>query len=335
MLKCAIIGFGGLGKLHYKNLAELEKEGEAKAIAVCDVDEKQYTYSRIEINLDVDLSIDSFGLPTYLSAQEMILEQKPDFVISATPTYIHQDIAALALSLGVNVFSEKPMALTIPSCDLMLEASRASGKLLMIGQCLRYWPEYAYLKELIDSRIYGEVERAEFIRYGSFPKWSWNNWFADHDKSGGSAIDLHVHDVDMINWLFGPPKSVSSQATHRLTPYDSISTLYSYPGKIVFASAEWGMPDTYPFHMGFLVRFEKATVSYNAGVLKIFEESGVSEPVLSKEDAYKSEIKDFIKCINEGKKIEINPPEDSKMAVQIALAEKESAAKGVPVCIQI
>jgi predicted dehydrogenase len=334
MLKCGIIGFGGLGKLHCKNLMELEKEGIAKVVAICDVDEKQYSHSRIQINLDFDLSIDSIGLPTYLSAEGLLSKEKPDFVISATPTFIHQDIASLALSWGVNVFSEKPMALSASSCDLMLEASKASGKLLMIGQCLRYWPEYAYLKELIVSGEYGEVERAEFIRYGSFPKWSWNNWYGDHEKSGGSAIDLHVHDVDMINWLFGPPQSVSSQATHRLTPFDSISTLYSYPGKVVFASAEWGMPDSYPFQMGFLVRFEKAAVSFSGGVLKVFAESGVSEPALSKEDAYMSEIKDFIRCI-QGGKLEINPPEDSKVAVQIALAEKESAGKGVPVCIKI
>jgi len=328
MLHCGIIGLGGLGKVHFKNLSEMgKKDIGVKIVALCDVEEKKIT-EKVNINLGEDKSeIDPAQYSIYTDAEKMLKNEKLDFVVTALPTYLHADIAVMALDHGLHVFSEKPMALTVEEGQRMLDASKRNGKLLMIGQCLRYWPEYRKLKQIIDDGEFGKVIRAEFSRYSSLPVWSWQNWYLDEKKSGGAALDLHVHDVDTVNWLFGAPASVFSSATHNRAPYDSISTIYQYPDKTVCTVADWGAHKL-PFSMEFMVRLEQAVVTKDKQGFSIFTKDEILKPEIEKGDAYYNEIFDFIRCINENQPIKTNPPESSMLSLKIALAEKESARAG-------
>ena len=98
------------------------------------------------------------------------------------------------------------MALTVTDCDRMIQAARKSGKILQIGHCVRFWPEYAKAKEIVDSGKYGRVVAAMFQRLGAAPGWSVDNWFINEKRSGGVALDLHIHDTDYVQYLFGMPK---------------------------------------------------------------------------------------------------------------------------------
>ncbi|MDR1439097.1 MAG: Gfo/Idh/MocA family oxidoreductase [Clostridiales bacterium] len=385
MLKCGIIGFGGLGKVHFKNLSKMEEEGlGVKVAALCDVEESKFT-ARTATNLgDGAAAADTSRCSLYADAREMLSREALDFAVIAVPTYLHERIAVAALEAGAHVFCEKPMARASAQAQNMLGKAKAAGRLLMIGQCLRYWPEYAKLKSLVESGEYGRVVRADFSRLSAPPKWSWQDWYLDYEKSGGAALDLHVHDIDMVNWLFGAPQSVSSEATHAICKFDSITTRYQYPGKLVTATADWGLAESFPFGMGFLVRFERATAAMGAQGLRVYGENGEcaaegsngadaaggagsagvaggkggkgsavgatggkdgadtaggagsagsaaphSElPALPTADAYYNELADFIRCINDGASITVNPPESSLLTLRIALAEQESANRG-------
>ncbi len=72
----------------------------------------------------------------------------------------------------------------------------------MIGHCLRFWPAYEYAKELIDSKKYGDVIEAYFSEVEIPPKWSYQNWYLQKDKSGGVLLDQHIHDIDVVNLVF-------------------------------------------------------------------------------------------------------------------------------------
>jgi predicted dehydrogenase len=258
----------------------------------------------------------------------MLKTEDLDFVVIATPTYLHAEITKNALGHGVHVFCEKPMAYTVEQAESMIDAARNAGKKLMIGQCLRFWPAYVKLKEYIDSGAYGKVNRADFTRLSSTPLWSWQNWYLDHEKSGGAALDLHVHDVDMVNWLFGAPEAVYSTATHAVTKFDSITTNYKYGDKVVTAVGDWGLPAKAPFRMEFMVRFEKATVTFDGNGFTVFTNDEIQKPEIPAGDAYYNEIIDFMRQINQDTTETVNPPESSLLSLEIALAEKESAARG-------
>lgn len=325
MMKFGIIGFGGLGKVHFGDLAEIkEKAGDVELVAICDIDESRFT-AKTNTNLGEDTStLDLSAYNLYTDIDEMLDKEELDFVITALPTFIHEQVAVKVMNKGINVFSEKPMALTLEQAQNMIDASEKNNVKLMIGQCLRYWPEYKILKEAIDTNKYGKVLFASFRRLSPLPKWSWEDWFLDETRSGGAALDLHVHDVDFINWAFGKPKAVTSKVINEKTKHDTVITSYDYDDKIVTCIGTWGLPEKAPFSAEYYVRFENAVLDAKGGVLSVYTDEVNEKIEFAPENAYTNEVVDFIDCIRTNRKSTINPPESSKISVEIALAEKLS-----------
>ena len=327
MYRYAIIGFGGLGKLHLGNLINLEKErGDIKLQAICGADEKNFK-NNVKINLGtVDLSgIDLENCAFYQDYKELIDVEKPDFIISTVPTYLHKDVAVYALNHGVNVFSEKPMALSIEDCEEMISAAKANNKKLMIGQCLRFDPSFTKLKELVDSKTYGNVCRAEFNRYSQTPLWTWNNWILDPEKSGGCVLDMHIHDVDLINWMFGIPESLHSVITGNKVEREAVFTQYFYKDFLVISNADWSLSQTFPFEAKCLVNFEKATVVIADGKLTVYEDERSYTPEISKDDYFVSEMKTFLDLVIEGKYSPITSAESVAESIKLAIKELKEA----------
>ena len=310
MLKYAILGFGGLGKVHFGNREEIKNRTGAELVAICDV-EKSAFEKNTSTNLgDDNTTLDLSGLNLYTDAAEMFEKEEIDFIISALPTFIHEKYAVMAMEKGINVFSEKPMAINYEQGKNMLEVARKNNVKLMIGQCVRYGGSFAYIKKLIDSGEYGKVVDAEFYRLGTAPRWSWQNWFLDETLSGGAALDLHVHDVDFINYAFGRPKAVCSTATNFVTKHDSMQTIYYYDDVTVTAKGAWGYAHTYPFHAEYRIRFEKASFELNSkGFLRYLNEGEPEKIGPFSTNNYLEEVVDFIGCIENDTESKINPPD--------------------------
>ena len=327
MLKFAIIGFGGLGQLHfnrYPKVKELACE-DIELVALCDVEEKFDKAVATNIAGSGEKQ-DTSNLRTYLSVDELLDNEELDFVITALPTYIHAEIANKVMNREINVFSEKPMALTYAQGVSMIETANKNNVKLMIGQCMRYDTQYKRFKELYDADTYGKLVRVHFNRISQAATWGWQNWFMDESKSGGAALDLHVHDVDFVNYMFGTPLSVTSFASHNKSKFASIVTRYEYDDILVTSTGDWGNPAGTPFRETFFAQFEDATLEIVDGKLMCYPDEGeVYEIECEPHDGYIYEIVDFVDCIVNNKKSEINPPESSLESIRIALAEKESA----------
>ena len=339
MLNFAIIGFGGLGKVHFRNLVEVKKHiDDINLVAICDVEESAVN-SQVKMNIGTEnAQLDVSKYKFYKDAEEMFDNEKLDFVITALPTYLHAPVAVKAMERGIHVFSEKPMALTSEQAQSMLDAAKKNNVKLLIGQCIRYFPAYKAVKDLVDSKEYGEVRYANFARLSMIPKWSWQNWFQDEKKSGGVVLDLHVHDLDYINYVFGKPLSVVTRASSNFMNQDTVVTLFNYDGKLITAQSSWAMQTKFPFTAEFTVAFEKATLECKHDKLMIYTETEAKEYDCSLEktglvtdNGYVNEMIDFITCIKTGKDSTVNPPESSKLTIDIAYAEKQSATMGVEV----
>ncbi len=333
MLKYAIIGLGGLGKSHFKAYDIIKKElgDEIKLVALCDIRKEAFT-ATVATNLGDDTaSKDYSDYNLYYNVDDLLEKEELDFAVIVVPTYLHEELAVKVMSKGINVFSEKPMAINAEAAKNMLDASEKYGVKLMIGQCVRYMNGYIKLREIIESGKYGKVIRAHFSRMSGTPIWGWENWYLDAEKSGGAALDLHVHDVDMINYLFGMPKSVTSFATNYKTKYDSIVTRYEYDDVLVTATGEWGCPSmSYLFNSGFFVKLETATLEVKAGKFWLYTDDADEkiEVEVKFNNSYATEVMDFIDCIKNDKVSEINPATDSYNSLKIAIAETVSADTG-------
>ena len=329
--RVAIAGFGFMGRMHYANWRKMKG---VEVVALCDKDVSQFSSPVTSGNLaGADASTDFGDTAIYEDFDVMLAEAKPDIVCVTLPTPLHVPLTAKALKRGIHVVCEKPMALTAADCNAMLKAKAGApdGTRLMVGHCLRFWPAYVFLKKLVDSKRYGEVLAASFRRYSPPPGWGKGvSWFMDESKSGGLALDLHIHDSDMVQFLFGVPGSVTSTAVwNKGGVMQHISTIYDVGGPVVTSDASWCVNPTMGFEASYHVTFEKAVVILDGKREKplcVYPAKGAAfEPKLATGDGYEYELKWFLDLVN-GKKVPcVITPEQSRDSVRIVDAEKKSA----------
>ena len=339
MLRIGIVGFGFMGRMHYKCWRAVEG---AEVDAICDsnpniVEDTKRAVGNIE---GADGAIDFTGIQLYTDFNAMLKNAKLDAVSITLPTYLHPDYSIKALKAGVHVLCEKPMALNARACDLMIGAAQRSGKVLQIGHCVRFWPEYAEAKKTVDSGKYGKVIAATFQRLGSAPTWSIDNWFLDENRSGGVALDLHIHDTDFVQYLFGMPRAVCSfTAKSNTGQLLHIVTQYLYDDdKVVTAEGGWAMMPKFGFEMSFNIMLQRATIIYDLTrkpMFMVYPADGESfTPQVEKGDGYTRQTEYFVKIIR-GEKLEpVTTLQQSRDSVKIVEAEKKSATKMKKVLIK-
>ena len=329
MLRIGVVGWGFMGKMHFRCY---KSDTNVEVTAICDADAKQLQNSSgVAGNIsgaedDLDLS----NISLYSDLSKMLAEEKLDALSIASPTFLHASQTMEALNAGVHVFCEKPMALNSGDCREMAEVAKQSGKTLQIGHCIRFWPEYVQAKEIIDSQKYGKVLAATFQRLSLTPTWSWDNCFLDGKRSGGAMLDLHIHDTDYVQYVFGMPKEVFSRGV--IGPsgeFDHTVTQYLYGNDcVITAEGGWIMAPGFGFEMSFKIMLEKVTLVYSSAqepTFRIFPIDGETIiPEIPTGDGYSFEIQHFVDTLS-GKAVpSIITPEQSGDSVKIIEAEKES-----------
>jgi len=329
MLRIGIVGWGFMGKMHFRCY---KSDTNVEVTAICDADAKQLQNSSgVSGNIsgaedDLDLS----NIALYSDLSKMLAEEKLDALSIASPTFLHASQTIEALNAGVHVFCEKPMALNSGECREMAEEAKQSGKTLQIGHCIRFWPEYVQAKEIIDSQKYGKVLAATFQRLSLTPTWSWDNCFLDGKRSGGAMLDLHIHDTDYVQYVFGMPKEVFSRGI--IGPsgeFDHTVTQYFYGNDcIITAEGGWIMAPGFGFEMSFKIMLEKATLVYSSAqepTFRIFPIDGETIiPEIPTGDGYSFEIQHFVATLSGESVQSIITPEQSGDSVKIIEAEKKS-----------
>ena len=155
MLKVGLVGLGFMGSSHLGIYKRLMDEGfPIKLVAICDVDESKKTGALTKGNIDVsDKSIDFSQFNFYTDMEEMIEKEELDYVDLCLPTFIHAPYAVKAMEKGLHVFCEKPMAISTEACQEMIDARNKYDRFLMIGQTLRFFPSYQYIKATYDQNV--------------------------------------------------------------------------------------------------------------------------------------------------------------------------------------
>lgn len=139
----------------------------------------------------------------YESYQALVEDPDIDWVMVGSPNAFHREHVDAAFANGKHVFSEKPLATTIPDCVAMVEAHKQSGKLFATGFCMRYSPLYRKAKEVLESGILGKivsVDANENINPGH-GAYIFSNWRRDKKISGPHILEKCVHDLDLLNWM--------------------------------------------------------------------------------------------------------------------------------------
>lgn len=325
-MKVAVVGLGFMGITH---ITALQKIKDVEISAVCDAraDKLNLSSLKVEGNLQTsEVVLDSDTTRPYADYGRMLEDGGFDFVDICLPTFLHERFSIQAMKAGYPVFCEKPLALDPESGRRMVKAAEDTGQLLGVGHCLRFWPGWAELKELIDSGRYGRVTAAHLSRLSARPGWTDGGWMLDYEKSGGPVLDLHIHDADMVRYLFGDPQRVSSTGTaDNQGRVSFITTVYDFgPGLAVSTSGGFVAPESFPFQAGAFFNLEEAAVSMGEEIM-VYPSTG--EPYqleTAPEDGYYWELIDFVDAVSKGHPSKVVTPGDAVASIELCLAELRS-----------
>ena len=265
MLTIAILGGGTMGTTHalsYENLP-----GAFRVAAVSD--------AREEHARDI---AKRFGAEACTSSDELLERFTGDAVDICLPTPLHTEYILKALERGLHVFCEKPLALTMEEARRVLDASRKTDRKVMVGHCIRFWPEYLALKRYIDEGTLGGLVSIVFKRIASKrkPGMAWQEWIFDEKKSGSAVIDMHIHDVDYLRFILGEPDRIQAMLYTNRGRAEHVFSNFVYGPVVVNTEASWAYPTgSLPFLMAFTALFEKGVVTFNASenpTFRVFRE---------------------------------------------------------------
>lgn len=323
MLKVGLIGCGFMGGMHsacYKVIDGVE------VVAVADVRrEKAEEVAKVH------------GAQIFASGEELINGADVDIIDICLPTYLHTEHAVMAMNKVKNVFIEKPVCLTKEEGKLLLDEQKKTGANIQVGQVIRLWDEYKWLKDAADEGRFGKLHSAVFQRLSSYPTWAWEGWLHQGEKSGSVALDMHIHDVDFMRYLMGEPESFTSSATRdNIGMIEQIFTTFKFADAVATVESCWHYPDDFPFTAGYRVMFDKATVVNGADGLMVYYKDGGKEKIeikpsfegandiggnISSLGGYYNELKYFVERLTEGKPLELAPLDEGVKSVELALAE--------------
>ena len=178
-INVGVIGVGAMGENHVRVYHKME---EANLMGVSDVSER--ALKKIE---------KKYGAKGYTDYCELLANPEIEVVSVCVPTTFHHDVVMEAIKHKKHVLVEKPIAFTLTEAEEMIAAAKEAGVILATGHVERFNPAVQKAKELIEDGVIGDIVSAFAKRVGPLPP---------RIKDVGVSIDLAIHDLDIMNYLF-------------------------------------------------------------------------------------------------------------------------------------
>ena len=193
MIQVAIIGTGNISHMHIH--AYQQFPDRVRIAALVDIIPGKAQKVKEQYGLDCDVYLDHH-----------------DVLTRDTPPYVHAEISINGMKAGKNVICEKPMAPSLKECDEMIRVRDETGVKLSIIAQNRFRKPIRDLKALLDSGIAGPVRHATIDSFWwrghcYYDLWWRGTW---EKEGGGCTLNHAVHHIDMLGWMMGLPKRVTS-----------------------------------------------------------------------------------------------------------------------------
>ncbi|MBU3261791.1 Gfo/Idh/MocA family oxidoreductase [Roseovarius sp. PS-C2] len=192
-MRIGVIGASGkIGQMRVQNIIE---NPDTTLAAVLD----------IEMHRAVAVANDA---PAFTDL-DRFLATDMDAVVISTPAHVREKLCLKAFGHGLHVLTEKPLAPTVEGARRIVEAAKKAGRVLGAGFNMRYYPSFAYVKDVVTSGQIGEIDHVRVYGghdgLGHFT----HDWEYQSEFSGGGALwDVGIHMTDMTRHLLGEITSV-------------------------------------------------------------------------------------------------------------------------------
>lgn len=263
-IKVGIIGCGKIAQV--RHIPEYLASGKAEIAALYDLNKER-----------TEELASKYGAKACSSIDEL-LSLPLDAVSVCTANITHAEITLKALSAGLNVLCEKPMAMNLSECEALVEAEKNSKGILMIGQNQRLAPAHILAKELMAKGEIGRViSFTTTFGHGGPDTWSIdpgkNSWFFDPKKAVfGATADLGVHKLDLIcSLLDDTPAAVSAKLATLDKTYSDGSLIGVDDNAFMILEMKSGVIGTMRASWTFYGSEDNTTVIYGTeGILRIY-----------------------------------------------------------------
>lgn len=332
-MRVAILGAGFMGSTHAK--AYKQVEGVEIAAIYAHSDRRGAPLA------------EEFGTVWTDDIDRILADDSIDAVDNCLPTPEHRPLTEAALAAGKHVLLEKPIALTDVDAEALVAAGEATDRVFMLAHVLRFWPEYVQLQQMTAGGEIGDLLSGVAYRRQPFPAWS--PLFARSDLTGGAIIDMMIHDIDALNWVFGKPKEITARGIRnpRSGGWDQVQILIDYGTTSAVVDGGMMMPESYPFTSSLQVLGTNGFVEYDfraggrsveeaggTNVLRLYPNDGDQHTLtVEQKDPYLAEIEYFVDCVRSGKPAMRATPADARLALDTALAAREAIATKRPVSL--
>lgn len=333
-----IVGLGRLGKKHAENIAY--KIPNAQLLAACSI-----------VKEEVEQIQRDWGIKyVYTNFDDMLKNKELDAIFIASPSSFHCEQIAKALEAGFHVFSEKPLGLYVDEVKSVQKVvNEHNDQIFMLGFMRRYDKSYAYAKQKIEEGIIGEPI---LIRcYGIDPASAMEGFikFAKSNYSGGLFLDMAIHDFDLARWFLNSEalKVWAIGGVYAHPVIKEINDVETGAALVQFENNKMGIFVSgrnciHGYHVETEIIGTNGTIRIGSvpekNLVTIFDNNGARKECVGGflerfDQAYLSEVKEFINCIVQNKKPSVKV-EDGVKSTIIAYACKKSYETGELVNIE-
>lgn len=339
-MKVLIVGLGGIGQRHVRNL---------RTLMGSEVDILAYRVRRLVHTLTDQLSIETatgveekYNVRVYTDLDQA-LEQKPAAVFVCNPSSLHISVALKAAQAGCPLFIEKPLSHNYEQIQDLINLVESQHLVSLVGYQMRFHPGLQRLHSLLQQQAIGRVlaVRAEVGEY--LPGWhtyeDYRQMYASQQELGGGVILSQIHELDYVYWLFGLPKRIFALGGH----LSSLEINVEDTASILMECVVEGQTVPVHVHQDYVQRPPSRTcqvigdagkilVDLRAPTVNVFDSQGNLAETntfegFQRNQLFLDEMQHFLACL-QGKRAPLVTVRDGAQSLRMALAAKESLATG-------
>jgi len=279
------------------------------------------------------------------SYEDLVSSKDIDAIILTTPNSLHMEQAVKALLHGKNVYVEKPMALNTEECLKMIDASKASGSILMVGHNARRLARYRKAKELIEDGAVGDIILAEASSSGELgmrltpQTWRWYR----NESPGGPLTSFSIHQADNLNYLVGKVTKVSAFINKLVGPSeadDVVSSILQFEnGALGYLGGSFITPDRNIFQINgtegvVFIDEEGGSTSYQKKGTEKMIKFDLPDSNIQRTDSLFEEMDEFARCIQTNTLPEVTGEVGARAVAMLDAIIESSQKGGAPVEVE-
>ncbi|MCH2114724.1 MAG: Gfo/Idh/MocA family oxidoreductase [Pirellulales bacterium] len=342
-MKILIIGLGGIGQRHTRNIRALlgdnveiiayRTRGLSHVVTpTLGIEDGAHVETRYNLKVFTDL--------------DKALAEKPNVAFICNPSSCHVEVARKAAAASCDLFIEKPVSHTLEGLNDLAQVVGKQSLVTFVAYQLRYNPGVRYLKSLLESGKLGNILAVNAEVGEHLPSWhkyeDYRIMYASRKNLGGGVILSQIHEMDFLYHFFGLPVSIYAVGGHLSELEVDVEDTAS-----ILMKVNWeGRPIPIHIHQDYLQQpprrtcriigdAGKAELDFHAGTVVVHGTDGkVADKLdfsdMQRNDMFMNELKHFFDCVASRETTQI-PLEAGVASLRMALAAKESLETGQPV----